>query len=203
MFRNNTYNRKDSKLASVLGILFAVGVFIYFIIGGFSKLFGKSDYMEISIDMAGYGIVVEHSINGLIPTGKDYYYIGLDSESGNIYTIQAGKSWLEDNFNTEDNTSKNGRITLKTKNTRLDYKVSDELSSGVTDPELKNAFNSCYDTLYKSKGVHMLVAALLELLLFLYFLLVIKLMVIDLGKFTGIIGIVLLLATCMVMLTAI
>ena len=195
MFRNNTCNteRKSSKLSLVIGVLAITALFFYLLVGGFMKIFNKSDYEEINIDKAGYGIVIEHSINGLIPTGKDYYYIGLNSEEGDIYVIQAGKKWFEDNFYSSDNSSNEGSMTLKTKVNRLDYEVARELASVFSDSDVNISCDYCYDTLYKSKGILMIISAVLILATIIYFIMI-KFQKIQSGKLSGLIGLLLLMA---------
>ena len=84
-----------------LKILFAL-IFIVFL---FSELLvmpiiditNKNDRKILNIIYAKEILEVEHSVNYIIPFGKDYYYIGID-EDYNAYLIHAPKKWAENNF---------------------------------------------------------------------------------------------------------
>ena len=68
------------KLAKIFVAVLFIGLGLYLLITGITDLTSKSDYVEAEIDMAGGNLTVEHSINGLIPIGNEYYYIGVNSE---------------------------------------------------------------------------------------------------------------------------
>ena len=78
-------------------ILIASYVGVFFVMS-FIDLFNTKDVYEVNINVAGQLLTIENSINGIIPTGNDYYYVGVDDNKGDIYAIHAGKHWLEDNF---------------------------------------------------------------------------------------------------------
>ncbi|MGN0495308.1 MAG: hypothetical protein ACI4GW_03705 [Lachnospiraceae bacterium] len=107
--------------ASFIGVFFVMSIM---------DLLNTKDVYEVNIDVAGELLTVENSINGIIPTGKDYYYVGLNSE-GNIYTIHAGKKWLSDNFD-ENGIANADSITIKGLAKRAsDYEVEKEIANRV------------------------------------------------------------------------
>ena len=51
-------------IASYVGVFFVMSIM---------DLFNTKDVYEININSAGQLLTIENSINGIIPTGKDYY----------------------------------------------------------------------------------------------------------------------------------
>ncbi len=120
-------------------IVLLLGIFLaYTIVFSIIDLTNKKDRYTLNIVYAFEILEVEHSINGLIPFGTDHYYIGMDDED-NTYLIQAPKNWDTNNFSSEENDGKTVKITALAKKIS-DYKVSRELDSQMTAPEL-NSFN--------------------------------------------------------------
>lgn len=200
MFRNNSYeNRgKKSKVSLVIvGILFAA-LFIYMLVTGIRDLAGMGNTVEATIDAAGYGITIEHSINGLIPTGKEYYYVGVDTEKNSMYIIRAGKTWLEDNFNTESHLTEGTPAKISAVVKRVDYDVSRELSSRFSSAEGINfvtGTSQCYDVMYKVCAVKKLVTVALMAAAGVMFLLAAK----GVGKYAGITAVLILMAALVMM----
>lgn len=122
---------KNKYLKGFLMILLAVIFIAFFFVMSIMDLTNKDDVHETKIDAAGQLLVVENSINGIIPTGKDYYYIGMNEDSGEIYTIHAGKNWLKKNFDSEGFAKGNGVSVKGLSKSAGDYEVRDELSSRV------------------------------------------------------------------------
>ena len=151
------------KLAKIFVAVLFIGLGLYLLITGITDLTSKSDYVEEKIDMAGGGLTIEHSINGLIPTGNEYYYIGVDSEEGNIYIVRATKKWLDQNFDA-DGKAIGGSYTLKAKKRKLDYKVERESNMDMTGLQLVTGTSSCLDTDYKTFAVKKLVCVFAFLL---------------------------------------
>ncbi len=121
---------KDKILHFVL-ITLLVGLVLYLPISSIMELTNKNNIQEITITGACEAVSLEHSINYLIPVGTDYYYFGID-EKGDAYVIQAGKKWLEKNFNT-DYTAKdsNGiKITGRVKKIH-DFQVSNSINESI------------------------------------------------------------------------
>lgn len=151
---------KDKMSKIYLVVLFA-GMGLYLLITGIIDLTGKSNYVEAEIDMAGGSLTVEHSINGLIPTGNEYYYLGVNSEAGRVYIIRGTKKWLDENFDA-DGTAKNGSYLVKAKERKLDYKVKREFSNTFADIDLTNielvtGTSGCLDINYKAFAVKKLI----------------------------------------------
>lgn len=78
----------------VVLIAFCAG---YLIVTGVQDLTNKDDLHTVSLVYGTEFLELEHSINGLIPIGTDYYYLGFD-ENYNSYIILAPKKWAEKNF---------------------------------------------------------------------------------------------------------
>lgn len=109
-------------IASYVGVFFVMSVI---------DLFNTKDVYEVNINVAGQLITIENSINGIIPTGKDYYYVGVDDSKGDIYVIHAGKHWLEDNFD-ENGVAHGNNIIVKGLSKRAsDFEVEKEIANRV------------------------------------------------------------------------
>lgn len=115
----------------VLGILVLSFVGVFFVMS-IMDLTNKKDLHEVKISYAVELLVVENSINGLIPTGKDYYYLGFSEETEKMYAIHASKNWLKKNFDSEGICKQSDGITVKAISKRAsDFKVEKELASRV------------------------------------------------------------------------
>lgn len=122
---------KNRVLKILVAIILVVSFIGVFFVMSIMDLMNTKDVYEKHIDAAGELLVVENSINGIIPTGKDYYYVGLNDETGEIYTIHAGKKWLEKNFDQEGNANGNG-VSIKGLSKRAsDYQVENELANRI------------------------------------------------------------------------
>lgn len=90
------------KFGKVIAILFLTVILLYFfLISPILDLTNKKDLHTINLAGAFEILEVEHAINGLIPVGKDYYYIGIENETYDAYIIKASKKWLENNFDAD------------------------------------------------------------------------------------------------------
>lgn len=171
MFRNNTYNpdgtgKKKSVLAIIFFISILVGFFLYLIVSGVRTLAGDGE-TEAYIDAAAPVLTLEHSINGLIPTGTEYYYIGIDTESAKVYLLRAGKHWFDDNFDAETKMSNAEAFRVKAAQIKVDYEVSREINLSSADFEglqFVTGTGSCYDVLYHTIAVRKIIGAALILL---------------------------------------
>lgn len=126
---------KNKYLKGFLMILLAVVFICYFFVMSIADLTNKDDVHETKIDAAGQLLVVENSINGIIPTGKDYYYIGINEDSGEVYTIHAGKNWLKKNFDSEGFAKGNGVSVKGLAKSAEDYEVRHELVNHTNELE--------------------------------------------------------------------
>ena len=97
---------KEKSGKIILPLFFAVLV-LYLAITGIMNLTNTKDLHSTSITAGMPLLAVEHSINGLIPIGTSYYYLGVNEETSEAYIIRASKNWLKDNF-TDDYLPKSG-----------------------------------------------------------------------------------------------
>ncbi len=101
-----------NKVAVIIGILILAGWTIYSIISGAIGL-SKSEYTEptvnaetgklceVEVTFAVQAYEVKHTLNILIPTGKEYFYFGVSDEDGIPLLIKAKPSWYSANFDEE------------------------------------------------------------------------------------------------------
>lgn len=121
-------------------VLIAAYVGVFFVMS-IMDLLNTKDVYEISINAAGQLLTVENSINGIIPTGRDYYYIGFDNTTKSIYTIHAGKKWLYENFDV-DGMAKGNNITIKGLLKREnDFDVENELADRIQQTYNETKYN--------------------------------------------------------------
>ena len=117
-------------LSKILGIALLCGFFIYLLVTGIGDLTNKSDLKTVRLIGAAPILEVEHSINGLIPTGKDYYYIGLEDQQDNVYIIKGSKKWFTQNFSSDYEPAKGDVAVITGLVKRVsDYDIRKELAS--------------------------------------------------------------------------
>ncbi|MDE6730336.1 MAG: hypothetical protein K2J71_06125 [Oscillospiraceae bacterium] len=112
----------------------------YLAVTAVMDLTNKQDLQTVNLVFGTEFLEIEHSINGLIPIGTDYYYLGID-EDYNAYTILAGKHWEEENFSDFDPDSEDYKIVEITGLVKKisDYDVSREIQS-TAEEELADMF---------------------------------------------------------------
>ena len=137
--------KKNSKAASVLGIILLIGLAVFLIASAIVDLVGVSgakklssdyteapqegDYVDASFNFGGTAGTMKHTIN-FIPVGTEYYYIVLNDSVDQAIFIRADKNW-GDNFNAQNYAS--SPVNVKGKVRKMDYKLKKELVSDVND----------------------------------------------------------------------
>ena len=118
------------KLQTVVLTIFVIVVIAFLAITGINDLTNKDDLYTVRIDAGAEILAVEHSINGLIPTGTDHYYWAINEETMESYVILASKNWGNDTFD-EDGYTINSKGT---EITGLAKKITDhDILSEITD----------------------------------------------------------------------
>lgn len=130
-------------MKKILGIIVLLIFAGYLGFTGVSDLVNKKDIKQPEICCAMEILEVEHSINGIIPTGKDHYYLAIDTNEEDFYVIHAPKKWMEKNNIPEVSADVSGTsIKIKGLEKRVgDYKVRDALYGN-----LKELFNNPMDS---------------------------------------------------------
>lgn len=157
------------KIGNVFLILLGIVMLLYLLITAVLDLTNKEDLHMVHVDGAFAILELEHSINGLIPIGTDYYYVGVEEETLDAYLIKAPKNWLEKNFNSENMSLQAGGMQI----TALLKKVSDfdtarELSSRASQiEELQYPFGTeyCLDLGYKQMAIKKLILFVLSIII--------------------------------------
>ena len=108
--------KKSEKVAAVLGIILLVAMFVGAVAYGSMLLIKKQSAKKIDASMgfdvnkdtdwveftAYYAtpmsLTVSHNINGIIPTGKEYYYFLFSTDLTECISVRADKKWFEENF---------------------------------------------------------------------------------------------------------
>ncbi len=158
---------KEKAGKIILPVFFAV-VVLYLAITGILDLINTKDVHTVTINAGMPLLSVEHSINGLIPTGMDYYYLGVNEETSEAYIIHASKGWLKDNF-TDDYMTKTGAAMTVTGLAKrvMDFNTETELGNRVS--QLQTASFPLgimsLELNYKSAAILRLVLALAAIIL--------------------------------------
>lgn len=144
----------------VIGVLL-IGAYTYvFLVEPIINLNNKNDLKTVNLN-SGYDILtVEHSINGLIPIGKEYFYVGIVKDSNDAYLIRASKKWLDNNFKTNYQAKNDDGFSFTALPVRIsDFKVTDELNSRLQQVEGFNyplGYEYCLEYSYKSIAIRKL-----------------------------------------------
>jgi hypothetical protein len=147
------------KLKKIFAILLCLMFVGYLLCTGVYDLINTKDMRTVNVDECAEALVIEHSINGLIPVGKDHYYLGIDDDTSSAFIIKASNSWYKKNFNAEYQSLTPGGLNITTLSKRIgDYKVRDELASRVSYLSESNVTFSaspeyCLDMDYKTKAI--------------------------------------------------
>lgn len=154
------------KLGKIVGVIFLVVCVVYLLVTGIMDLTNKKDLISLKISDATTILEIEHSINGIIPTGTDYYYIGIEKDTDNAYIIKAPKNWLSKNFSQDYKSLDSAGANINGLIKRVsDYKVRDELESRATTfegIEMPISASYCVDLQYKTNAIGKLLLLVLS-----------------------------------------
>lgn len=127
-----------NRVAIIIGILVLVGWTLFSIISGAIGL-SKSEYTqpttnaeigklcEVEVVFAVEAYEVKHTLNILIPTGKEYFYFGVsDDEKGIPLLIKAKPSWYSANFDKDGFAY--APVTVKGEVMKMDSKFAKDMS---------------------------------------------------------------------------
>ncbi len=121
-----------------IGTFFLIALFggflIYLLVSATLDLTNKKDVHTVQLGGAVELLEVKHTINGLIPIGTDYYYVGVDAQTKDSYVIKASKKWYEKNFGSDYKPlDANGvEITALSKKVS-DYETSREMTRRISE----------------------------------------------------------------------
>ena len=131
----------NSNNGSVIKKVLVIGIILVFLVAvaytSISDILHR-DQKQIEVVWAKEVLTVRNTIMGLIPTGKDHYYVGMDSR-GNCCLIRVGKGWLDSNF-AADGFALDGSVTvtgpLRDVKNDLGRALADQLSpAGTSFPD--------------------------------------------------------------------
>ncbi len=117
-------------------IIFVLAVLIgYLLISGFMDLSGKNT-VGVEVVAGDECFDVEHSAMGIIPIGKEHYFLGYEpnNDAVNFYCIRAKKNWMEKNFN-EDGMVEDEPLTVIGLKKRLDVDIERKYNQMMTEVE--------------------------------------------------------------------
>ncbi|MCM1229123.1 MAG: hypothetical protein NC489_03230 [Ruminococcus flavefaciens] len=152
------------KFLKILFALLFVGfLFAELLVLPIIDIANKDDRKTLSIVYAVKILEVEHSVNYIIPFGKDYYYLGFD-EDDNAYLIHAPKKWADNFSDSFDNTLEITALQKKIS----DYDISRELYSIAGSQEeltFPLGYSECLDLNYIKDAVMKIISGILALAL--------------------------------------
>ena len=161
--------KKNGILSKLLIIIVVASFFGVFFVMSIMDLANKKDIRDIHIKYAYSILTVEHSINGLIPTGKSYYYLGIADGSGKAYLIHAEKNWLNENFDSDGRSiSQEGYHINALEKRQSNYDVEKELTARASQVEgitLDQEFGRVLELHYKRDAILKLTAGVAGLIL--------------------------------------
>lgn len=157
-----------NKFINALLIIFGVAFFLYLAVSAVMDLNNKNDVFNANIYEAYEILEIEHSINGLIPIGTDYYYLGID-ESGSAYIIKASRNWLKKNFGEDSHSLNADKVIAKGLVKEIsDYEIKDELEyrlAQLEGVEYPLGMFGCIDLSYVFTAILKLATCLLVIVL--------------------------------------
>ena len=124
------------KMSKRFMIAVVLLIFVYILVTGIYDLVNRNDLYTINADGCVEILEVEHAVNGLIPIGKDHYYIAFDGESGDACIVKASKRWYSKNFDEAGYALAPGGITITALAKDIsDYRIERELISRASQLE--------------------------------------------------------------------
>ena len=160
---------KKTKSGKFMLIFVCIFIFMHISLSAIKDLTNTRDLYTVTLDSAFQIIHLEHTIQGLIPTGTSYYYVGIVEDTQDAYLIKSSKRWFKRNF-TSDYTALNPtgvHITGLVKEVSPD-KLSDELVTRLSQLKGVNyPLSQVYylDLEYKSVAVFKLIFLVLLVIL--------------------------------------
>lgn len=145
----------DGKRKAMLVFLAVIFIGCFGVVS-IADLVNTKDKYTVNLGVCYELMEIEHSINGLIPVGRDYYYIGIAVDSPEAYILKGSKRWYAKNF--DGNGASLGvtgtPVTGLLK--RADYKVAQEINnvtSQFEDVTLAHSPDYSLELDYKIKAI--------------------------------------------------
>ncbi len=158
--------KKRSTWANVVAVIFLGVMVVWSLVSGLqSLLFAKPKEMSALADGIGSGTVYEmvadrtsdcycvmkHTISGLIPIAKEYYYLIALTDQDVVISVRAGKNWSGANA---------AQVACKGETKRMDYEVRmqfqdvvNSISQEAQPTELRFVADYYIDLLWKQMAV--------------------------------------------------
>lgn len=158
----------DGKRKALLIFLSVIFVGCFGVVS-IADLVNTKDRYTVNLGVCYEVMELEHSINGLIPVGKDYYYIGIAVDSPEAYILKGSKRWYAKNFDengaslTATGTSVTGLLK------RADYQVAQEINnitSQFEDVTLAHSPDYSLELDYKIKAILRLIMMFVMIIFF-------------------------------------
>lgn len=153
------------KATNVFLVLVYIAVVGYLLVSGIYDVCGFNKYYETKIVAASELFETEHSINGLIPVGTDYYYVGLTDDE-KFVVMRASKDWLSKNFDENSLAFSEEGLTVKGTLKSLSYNEQGMVEDSLGDYQDINILgaNQSLDIMYFDVAVHSIISGLLLIL---------------------------------------
>ncbi|MGN0536876.1 MAG: hypothetical protein ACI4M3_02730 [Acutalibacteraceae bacterium] len=146
-------------------VLVYIAVVGYLLFSGIYDVCGFNKYYETKIVAASELFETEHSINGLIPVGTDYYYVGLTDDE-KFVVMRASKDWLSKNFDENGIALSEDGLTVKGTLKSLSYNERGMVEDSLGDYQNISILgtNQSLDIMYFDVAVHSIISGSLLIL---------------------------------------
>lgn len=130
---------KKKVAGKIILTIIGIAVAVILLIGSINNLREKGTYYKGEVTNVTEFFSLKHTVN-FIPTGKMYYYIALDADTGEVIVFRASKNFLKKNGN--GTTYIEGKVTsLSTKSKEMlrDYDFDYKYGTGkAVNTEIKS-----------------------------------------------------------------
>ena len=123
---------KAKNIFLLLLVLMFIG---YLLVTAILDLTNRKDLYSVHGDRGMEIMEVEHAINGLIPVGKEHFYLLMDSATGQACIVNGSASWFRKNFGADGRALDPAGVNVTSLAKKGDFEVSEELINRVSGME--------------------------------------------------------------------
>ena len=123
---------KAKNIFLLLLVLMFIG---YLLVTAILDLTNRKHLYSVHGDRGMEIMEVEHAINGLIPVGKEHFYLLMDSATGQACIVNGSASWFRKNFGADGRALDPAGVNVTSLAKKGDFEVSEELINRVSGME--------------------------------------------------------------------
>ncbi len=158
--------KMKEKIKSILGVLVYIIIMGFFLISGIYDVCGGNTYYNANIIAASELFETEHTINGLIPCGRDYYYVGLTDDE-QLVVLRASQNWISENFDEDGYSLSEQGVAVKGTLKLLSYDEQGAVEDALDGYQNFSVLSTSQslDIMYFDVAVHSIIAGSLLIVL--------------------------------------